>query len=100
MYVLVHARMVKFWLHNDWIYKLTNDYQEQLHGKPYVYNFMKKGLDMAREKRLQGNNNSIRTVVDGIVEILDEENPEWCTDEDIVHNLQTLYTAVRTCFAI
>ena len=40
MYELIHLRMVKVWLHPDWIFSMTDLSRKQQHGQKVIRGFI------------------------------------------------------------
>ena len=40
MYELIHLRMVKVWLHSDWIFSLTNHFKRQKEAQKVINGFI------------------------------------------------------------
>ena len=40
MYELIHLRMVKVWLHPDWIFSLTNHFKRQKEAQKVINGFI------------------------------------------------------------
>ncbi|KAG5888996.1 hypothetical protein JTB14_033926 [Gonioctena quinquepunctata] len=91
MYTLIHARMVKVWLHNDFMFRFSSNYDEQERGKEIVFGFIEKVLCDAKNMD-HGEDQSYQPIIRQLLDI-QKKQPNFATDEEMMHHLITLYTA-------
>ncbi|XP_023014492.2 cytochrome P450 4c3 isoform X2 [Leptinotarsa decemlineata] len=94
MYTIIHARIVKVWLQNDYLFKLFHYYDEQERGKEVIFGFMKKTLRNAQAGFNNYEDRSFQPIIHKLLEIQGEV-PNFASDEEMLHHLVTLYSAAE-----
>lgn len=92
MYIIVHARICKAWLHIEWVFKMTSYHVEQKKGKDIIHGYFRKTLERAKYERTNNNKEDMDSVLDQMLNY-QEENPNFATEEEFVHHLTNLYSA-------
>ncbi|KAF2902222.1 hypothetical protein ILUMI_03964 [Ignelater luminosus] len=92
MYILVHARMMKLWLHPDFTFQLSSNGKEQKKGRDIFYKFLAKGIDLIESKRIKNSFAGRRCILEELM-IAKHNNLDLYGDQNLSDHASTLYSA-------
>ncbi|XP_044739040.1 cytochrome P450 4C1-like [Chrysoperla carnea] len=92
IYMLIHDRILKYWLHPDFIFENTAKGKLQHEVVNYLRNFIQKNV--LRKQEEVSNNNSIKckSTLETILHTLND-NPEAMSKQGIIDEMITLFAA-------
>ncbi|CAH1107621.1 unnamed protein product [Psylliodes chrysocephalus] len=89
MYTVVHARIVKIWLQNDFLFQLSPYWKEHEEGKKVILGFMEKVIETNNQDH---QTKPFQPIIQQLMNMKNEETG-FCTHQDLKDHLVTLYTA-------
>ncbi|KAL3276713.1 hypothetical protein HHI36_012083 [Cryptolaemus montrouzieri] len=98
MYIVVHARIAKFWLQIEWIFKLTNYYKEQEEGKKVIHGFMRDAYHEV-DKLYKYDKESSSSILAEMLKIR-EVIPDFAGEWGFIYHLTTFYSASEDTIAV
>ncbi|XP_060524874.1 cytochrome P450 4c3-like [Cylas formicarius] len=100
-YEIVHRRIIKFWLQNDFLYMLSNYYSEQQAAIRVIQEFFNRCLKAVEARHaLPKQECGTRSVLDQMVEIRRQVPDFVISDQQMIDHMATLQSAAEDTIAV